>query len=276
MPPSVPPRKSYAVQVSIVPPLTGGDVIDISIVNSSPQNGTATVAPNRITKTATVIVTGGQQTEPGNAGKLQIQASLNGTIKAVSPGFSICAHPLNLRSKILEKGLAKDFKDGGDVFTDISAGAIVHETLESDSGVFDDLDKGEWSEVVEMLQRPSPPWPQGSGIVNNSGFKPIKPPDRTIIGDQHLDSRPGPGPAAVAERLQAHMFNCFRCGANEAAVPNSGFSITHNVTDPQNNGKFRYQFKKTPTDIGVKAQSGKSIKTNKADCPAVVGTIHDL
>jgi hypothetical protein len=51
MPDSVPPSKTYDVEVVVTPSLEAcpGQYIELSIVNGSAQNGTATVSPNRIT-----------------------------------------------------------------------------------------------------------------------------------------------------------------------------------------------------------------------------------
>ena len=100
MPDSVPPSKTYQVQVTVTPSMDGcpGHHIDLSIVNGSAENGTATVSPARITGTTVVTVTGGNQTTPGHDSQLKIQAKLDGAeVKAESAGFTVCAHPVNYR-----------------------------------------------------------------------------------------------------------------------------------------------------------------------------------
>jgi peptidoglycan hydrolase-like protein with peptidoglycan-binding domain len=97
LPPSVPPGHAYEVNVSVIPPLTGSDFIDLEIINTSASNGIAVVAdPKQIQRSTIVAVLGSRQTEPGHSGQLQIQASLHGKVLATSNGFSVCAHPKSL------------------------------------------------------------------------------------------------------------------------------------------------------------------------------------
>ena len=263
MPASLPPTKTYAVQVTVEPPLTGSDFIELSIIGSSVLNGSATVSPSRITKTTTVVVTGGSQTLPRNAGRLQIQAKLNGNdVKAVSDGFSVCAHPLNLKTKFF-----RDINAG-------QAGMIVAETLDSDSGRFADLDQVQWSEVVEPLTRNEPPFNQGSGIINNSAFLPVIPPPGKFISDTHAEPRPSAGPKGIVDKIQLHIFNCARCGAIDKAVPNSGFDIEHEVFPAGN--RFKHKVTKSATDISIILPSNRGTVKTKAGLGNVRSPDHDL
>jgi hypothetical protein len=137
LPPSVPPGQSYQVDVSVIPPLTGSDFIDLEIINTSPLDGIAVINPKRIQSSTKVMVLGNRQTEPGNAAKLQIQASLNGKVLATSNGFSVCAYPKSIKA---EPGIEVDDLSG--------IGMIVKETLESDSGASSHLDQVEWTEIT--------------------------------------------------------------------------------------------------------------------------------
>lgn len=241
MPDSLPPTKTYAVLVTVEPSLDStGQFIELSIINSSGDNGSATVFPNRITKSATVIVTGGAQTTPEHAGQLQIQAKLDGnTVKATSAGFSVCAHPLNM---------AETF--GRDINTDSAVGVILRVATQSDSGQFSDLDKVEVSEVVEQFRKDEPPFKEGSGFVNNSGFGPIIPPRGQSVTDTHAEPRPAPGPKGKSNRIQLHIFNCKRCGAVNKVVPKSGYDITHEVFLV---GRvFKHRVTKVGAAIGIK------------------------
>ena len=62
MPDSVPPSKTYEVEVSVTWSSSSctGKHIDLSIINGSADNGTATVSLTQITATAVVTVTGGR------------------------------------------------------------------------------------------------------------------------------------------------------------------------------------------------------------------------
>ena len=242
MPDSLPPTKTYAVLVTVEPSLEGtGQFIELSIINSSRDNGSATVFPNRITKSTTVRVTGGAQTMPLHAGQLQIQAKLDGTtVKATSRGFSVCAHPLNMEETF-----------GRDINSDSAVGLIVRIAIKSDSGRFDDLDEVDMSEVVEQFHKDQPPFKDGSGFANTSPYQPIIPKQgpRTMV-DSHVEPRPTPGPKGKANRIQLHIFHCKRCGAVNKVVPKSGFDILHEVFLV---GKvFKHKVTKVGAAIGIR------------------------
>lgn len=252
MPDSLPPTKTYVVQVLVEPPLNGtGQFIELSIVNSSFDNGTARVFPTRITRSTSVTVTGGAQTTPGHAAQLQIQAKLDGvTVKATSAGFSVCAHPLNMEETF--------FKD---LNSSTAVGIIVKVALKSDSGKFEDLDKIEMSEVVEQFRKDEPPFKQGSGFANNSGYGPLIPPPGKALADTHGEPRPDPGPKGISNRIQLHIFRCNRCGAIDKVVPNSGFDIKHEVFQV---GKlFKHRATKVGAEIGIQPP-GKPVFKSKA------------
>jgi peptidoglycan hydrolase-like protein with peptidoglycan-binding domain len=254
LPPSLPPHKTYAVLVTVNPPLSGSDFIDLAIQGNSLNNGQASVSPSRIQRSTVVTVTGVSQAQPGHAGQLTIVAGHNGAIKATSDGFSVCAHPKSLKIEFAR-----------DVFDQTGAGMIVKVIVESDSGVFEDLDKVETSELVEQFQKTEPPFHQGSGFINNSGFTPVLGPidpsdgKRLSMADQHVEPRPRPGPPGIAEKIQAFMFRCLRCTAQDVPVPNSGYTIKHEVV-PSGRG-FIHRVEKKGDAIGIKAQSGVSIRT---------------
>jgi peptidoglycan hydrolase-like protein with peptidoglycan-binding domain len=252
MPASIPPGKTYMVQVTVTPPLVGGEFIELAIINTSAANGNATISPARISQSALVTVTGVVQTEPGNAGKLQIQAKLNGSIvKATSDGFSVCAHV---------SGLQEEFRE--DIDNTGGVGIRVRTVNESDSGNLADLTQAKVSEVVDNITRNEPPFGGGSGFVNNSKYLQAIPPAGKIAVDDHVEPRPSAGPKGMAEKLQLHMFMCLRCGATDKAVPNSGFDIIHTVT--QEKGEWVHRVTKTGAEIGIKLPDSGVILKSKA------------
>jgi peptidoglycan hydrolase-like protein with peptidoglycan-binding domain len=264
MPPSVPPGKTYTVQITVDPPLTGSDFIELSIINSGAATGTASVSPARIQRSTPVIVTGGTQSKPASGGQLKIQAKLNGTeIKATSDGFTVCAHPVNVKCTF--------FRDINDSF---AAGMIVADSLESDSNNFADLDEVEWSEVVERFSRSDPPFHDGSGFVNNSGYLPVIPPPGKFPGDTHDEPRPSAGPRGISEKIQLHIFKCHRCGAVDKAVPNSGFDITHEVFLV---GKqWKHKVTKKGETIGVILPGTKTVVKTKPGSANITSPEHNL
>jgi hypothetical protein len=265
MPASLPPTKTYSVRVSIEPPLTGtSDFIELSIINSNGLNGTATVTPTRITQSTTVVVTGGSQTRPGNGGRLQIQAKLNGKeVKATSNGFSVCAHPTTYEETFFQ-----------DLNTPTAVGMIVKDTVKSDSGKFDDLDQVEISEVVEQFRKDEPPFNDGSGFVKQSDYMAAIPPPGKIAGDTHAEPRPSAGPKGTSTRIQLSMFKCWRCGAVDKAVPNSGYDIEHTVS--QVGGKWKHRVIKKGTEIGITLRTTKATLKSKAGLGNNRSPEHDL
>jgi peptidoglycan hydrolase-like protein with peptidoglycan-binding domain len=251
LPPSVPPGQAYEVDVSVVPALTGNDFIDVAIINSSQNNGFADVTPRQIQSSTRVRVDGdrNRQTQPGHAGKLQIQASLNGKVLAISNGFSVCAHPTSITANITP---------GRDIDDSSGVGMIVKETIQSDSGIVAHLDQVEWSELVEAIERNEPPFGQGSGFVNNSSYLPAIPPAGLSITDTHAEPRPSAGPKGKVLKVQVHMFKCKRCGVVDIPIPFSGFEVTHQVF--QVGKEWKHQVVKQPLDTGVRTPAKKVIK----------------
>jgi hypothetical protein len=219
MPDSVPPTKTYDVEVVVTPSLEAcpGQYIELSIINVGAENGTATVSPARITKTTIVTVTGGHQTQPGHGGQLKIQAKLDGAaVKAESLGFTVCAHPINYRDTF-----AADVDEHA---PPNRVGVVVQDGWDSDSGTFADLDQAWDSEVVEYDVPTSPPFHAGGGY-DNSDYQRAN----VLTQDRHRIRRPTAGPAASWERRQVCKFKCDRCGATDKVHPNSGFKIIHSV-----------------------------------------------
>jgi hypothetical protein len=257
MPDSVPPGKTYEVEVTVTwsKAACPGQHIDLSIINGSADNGTATVSPAQITATTTVTVTGGTQTKPGHDGQLKIQAKLDGTIvKAESAGFTVCAHPINYKDT---------FKS--DIDTPTRVGMFVQDDWESDSGTFSHLDEAEISELVQLGPRNSPPFaPAASITLNTSSYFPAD--SRTV--DEHRVGRPSAGPAGTLEHHQLCIFKCHRCGAVDKDMPNSGFKIIFEVF--QVGTKWKQRTRKVGSAITLGA------RTSGAGDANAVSPDHDL
>jgi hypothetical protein len=249
MPDSVPPSKSYEVEVKVDPPMDccPGQFIELSIINGSADNGTATVSPTRITKTTTITVTGGTQTKPGHGGQLKIQAKLDGaTVKAESSGFTVCAHPINYSDTFVS-----------DIDEPDRVGFVVQDGWDSDSGTFADLDEAEVSEIVEYDAPTSPPYAGGGG-ANNSGYLSAN----RLTKDTHtIVPRPAAGPAATWERRQVSIFKCHRCGATDKVQPNSGFKITHAVSADAA-GHWKHKIMKVGADVTARGYTSKAGTAN--------------
>jgi len=257
MPDSVPPSKSYEVKVTVTPEGTG-HYFDLSIINTSANNGNATVSPTRVTSTMNVIVTGVDQTEPGHGGNLKIQAKLDGaTVAGESAGFSVCAHPVDWTNVF-----------HSDIFTATRMGVAVQDGWSSDSGTFSDLDETEISEVVSYTgTNDSPPFPaRGAVGHNNSGYLP----GHRLTVDRHSTGRRNVtlGTAGVSEAQQLSIFKCHRCGANDKVVPNSGLTRIHEVF--QDGTQWKHRTRKIGNAVTIGAH------TTQAGVANVTSPDHNL
>jgi len=263
MPDSVPPGKTYEVEVTVTWSQAScpGQYIELSIINGSADNGTATVAPTQITATSKVTVTGGDQTKPGNGGNLKIQAKLDGaTVKVESAGFTVCAHPLDW-SDTLAGGSAA----AADIDDPRIVGVVVQDGWDSDSGTFGDLSETEISEVVDGGPSISPPFPAMRGGGSNSTYLT----GGGLTQDTHTIGRPAAGPGASHQFRQLSIFKCHRCGAVDKVQPNSGLTITHYVFDA-GGGHWKHHVKK----VGAKVTVGAY--TSEAGTANVTSLDHDL
>lgn len=197
LPPSIPPGRSYSVDVWVGPPLSGDQRIDLEVTGVNGLNGGAIVRPSQISRSQSVSVLGFAQTEPRHAGNLRIQASLGGKTLAVSNGFSICAHPSGV--SFVKKG---ELDDGSHV------GMEVTVLLESDSGSTSHLDQARWTELAEEVQRDSPPFSATGATLIQPDYLPCI--DRLPFVDQH-GYRPFAGDVGKHVIEQVHIFKCLRC-----------------------------------------------------------------
>ena len=247
LPPSLPPRKTYQVDVSIQPPLPAGQAVDIEIINGSAVNGTATVWPNKLSTSGRVTVTGERQTSPGNAGQLRIQAKLNGQVLATSGGVSVCAHPSAVR-----------ITSSGRLVNPSHIGISVRIQVESDSGSVTDLDQAEMNEFVEELDRNSPPFSAGGKTVGSPFYQKIGAGTGT---DEH-GYRPFPGTAGKLTIEQIHVFKCARCGAEHIPIAESGFEIVGRVftDDKGKTWKLEVTREGTATGVRVDPEGGQKLR----------------
>jgi peptidoglycan hydrolase-like protein with peptidoglycan-binding domain len=265
LPPSLPPGHAYEVNVDVIPPLSGSDFIDLDVINTSMVNGIAVLTgPKQIQRQTVIAVLGTQQTEPGNAGQLQIQASLHGKVLANSNGFSVCAHP---RSVIVDH-IFKDVNDQTGI------GMVVQETVESDSGSLSHLDQVDMSELLQEWVWDDPPFPGSTRPIRASGYLPVIPPLGQIMGDRHVVPTPSAGPKGKVQIFQVHMFKCKRCGATDKPVPFSGFEILQELS--QKGREWHEQATKSPMAWHIKIPDKQTVIEAKGGSGDVSSPIHKI
>ncbi|HEX8575147.1 MAG TPA: hypothetical protein VF677_02530 [Flavobacterium sp.] len=213
LPDSVPLNKTYEVEVVV----KGKGTVNLAIINSSADNGNATVTPSSITATAIVIVKGTAMTKPGHGGQLLIEARVAGVVAANSQPFTVCCHPINYTDTY-----------AGEIDTPLKLGVIVQDGWNSDNSIFTDLKEVEIKEVVDYVGiNDSPPFPPRGEPANNSGYLP----GDQLTQDRHSIPRAKItlGRAGITEANQLCIYKCKCCGANDIVHPNSGFKRIHEV-----------------------------------------------
>ncbi len=145
LPFSLPPTKMKIVNVTISP--TGLNTT-FDIINGNADNGSAAVSANATrTSSGPIIITGGNQTKVGYAGKIQVRARINGNNCGRSKGFSICAHPSTIGFTYI--GMLEPLQYGP---SDLRWGAEYLLQYLSDSGTPGDCDKTKLSEIVTVTR----------------------------------------------------------------------------------------------------------------------------
>ncbi len=228
LPPSIPFRQTSDVAVTIEPSLAGTDpkvTITFDVINSSADNGTGSIdGTNTLQSSGTIKVKGDAQTKPAHSGQLKVRARCDGAQKALSNGFSVCAHPNGT-----PHGSHSPLNTAADV------GMQIAFTYQSDSATNNDLNHAKASEqIVIGLNRTG--CFVGTGMTDDStGFL-------TAAGARADIHTIGPKASLITlfdtlgqgtfEVHQVHIFYCERCGMVEAdalPVPNSGYRIEHNM-----------------------------------------------
>jgi hypothetical protein len=238
LPFSLPPGHHYDVPITIVPPLTGSEFVEIRIVDGEGANGVAVLrSPNQMQRSGIIRILAGSQTEVGHGGKIKIQGVRNGVVVATSNGFGVCAHASAMRRTLKS-----------DVFNKDQIGVIASATLDSDSGSAIHLDQYLVREWVNRVTFDNPPFGNGPTIQNKDYF----PGDKTNLQDSYIAHPPRVvGKTAVNQFAQAHMFKCLRCGAEDKPVPHSGFWIEEEISKDSRGRKWFWQTRCTgsPTTV---------------------------
>jgi hypothetical protein len=264
LPNSLPPRKTYQLKITVTPPLdfdrcATGQFIQLSIAGGGLDAGTATVSPDRITKTTTVTVQGldptkpdfSAQKKPQFAGRLKIQAKLDGKqLLAESQGFTVCAHPLNWREEF-DSDIDETLQQKHVV------GMYVKLFCDSDSGDVKDLRGVMIKELLDFSARPKePPFHYYPFDVSDYQLA-------IALGtDRHTILFPDDSPDADWIIPQLSVYKCLHCGCTDIVQPNSGLKIIFHVKDR----KFfveKVGARVTVQGKSVEAASFKAVKSHE-------------
>jgi hypothetical protein len=243
-------------------------IITLEVVSDDPDSGTADVSPSEIQDTSDVTVRGLNQTKPRHNAKLRLQAKLKSTGKvlAMSPGFSVCAHPLNWKCTFLgdipgdSDRVHKDPRQAA-LEKAQRLGLWVKDEWESDSLNVCDLNEVEIIERVRTLHRDNPPF--GEEDIHT---QPTPNAGSVFTFDKHSVAwttiTKGRAGRFVAQQLCS--FTCKRCGATGIVVPCSGYERTHEVfLDPKTN-QWMHRTRKVGAAVVIDAFQTGAGKTSPA------------
>ncbi len=243
----VPPGRRAGVTVDLSG-LPSGSTVAIDIEGSGGANGTAVALASSLSGSSSVIIEGGTQTAPGNAGNLRVRASMGGTALGRSPGFTVAAWP---RDFTISRH--SDVNTSGVVGLFVNIGCVS----DSASGSLTDLNEAEHTEIVDIQSRDNPPFTSAAGTSTTSGTSGLMPATSTGLIDRHRYGRANivtAGTAAGTYRIvygQNFLFNDRRTGTIGAVVPNSGFTIVHEVWFFAGTGTWKHKTAKQGAAVTV-------------------------
>jgi hypothetical protein len=242
-PDRIPPRVATEVEVG-VKGASADAPVKLTVDRQGGGNGTVRLdgaAAVDLSATATVKLKGGEQTDDGKAGNLQLVARQGTTELARSKGFSVAAYPSEIGFKffsLMSPAVIKGVKVWG---------ARYDLTVVSDSEVRGDLDRTKIAENVIVKS--------ATGIFKgaenrHSDFNPTTLKQRDHHGSGTDDDnaagliaeikKAGAGKSKQVSH-QLYRFSCLRTGIAEdkekaPKVPTSGFRIQHRTSAAE--GKY--------------------------------------
>jgi hypothetical protein len=221
----IPPTQTATAAVTVTGLPAGGSV-NIDVEGSGGGNGTATITAGAVlTGSGSVTVRGDDQTARGNAGKLNLRATVGSTVVGRSPGFTVAAWPTNFAIS-----RNADVDDGKEVGVAVNTGWIS-----DGSGSRKELKETEYIERVDIARRDNPPFTTPGPTSATYGTSGFIAGNSAFIVDTHTRLRSIIDTHALSTGVftqvyrQNFLFNDYRTGVTNMVVPNSGFTITHSV-----------------------------------------------
>ncbi len=224
--------------------------VHIGVVNSSADNGTATVVSGgQLQVSGEVRLSGDGQTGVGHSGQLRLRAVFNGQEWDSEP-FSVCSHPIEVQNG--PECLPHVFFEDGTLWV----GMFIRILLVSDSGVNDDLNE------VDDLEKVSEPRAHSPNLNGDPGGHPETAKEerahtawidrhRTQIPEIHrINTTHLNGATGEWANDQLDVFVCRRCGMHALgaalAVPNSGYRVTRIISTEPVLNRLRFLVRKEP------------------------------
>jgi hypothetical protein len=246
----IPPTASSPVQVTIAPDLTNsGKVEKKTASGTSAAKGVYTLVGNStesLVKTTQVTLVGTQQTTANqgkNAGKLTITANVGGQDAVKSAGFSVAAIPVNWVCTLV-----------GPYIEDIMQfGMVVADSVSSDSSPTNPSNVNDLKGVV--LVEEAVAVVSESGTLDGAGTGDLS--DYFLINNNKLGQDIHHTPTEVVVGAGKQVLNQIslfwdpRTGAIDIPVPNSGFTITREITQ-YSPGKWQL----TTSKVGANVSNG--------------------
>ena len=265
----IPPRVDTPVTVTFAGAPTPSTPVTLAVEGGGGGNGSATVdgAPSAsfaVTGATVVNLRGVDQTlDAAHAGNLRLVARQRGTQIAASGGVSVSSIPQNMSHPFNRLLSDADCPSVGLPAACGLRGILVHQTMDSDSGVPADLDRAQQSERIQVVT--------ATGIfagaaIRTGCYVSCTPSPDDANGSGGLAGQRSPG---VLISSQTFMFRDNRTGASEIPMTNSGFTINTAVAPVPGSGVlgFFQDFQLTVSSIGT---STSATDPNPA-CPS--GTI---
>ena len=235
----IPPRVATPVTVTFAGTPTISTPVILSVEGGGSGNGSATVdgAPSAsfaVTGATIVNLRGVDQTlDAAHAGNLRLVARQRGTQIAASNGFSVSSIPVSMSHPFNRFLSDADCTSVGLPAACGLRGILVHQTMDSDSGVPADLDRAKQSERIEAVTMTG----IFAGATAHTGCYVSCTPSPDDANGSGVAGRRSPG---VRRSKQTFMFRDNRTGASEIPMADSGFRISQIVGPVPGSGFFGF------------------------------------
>ena len=250
----IPPRVDTPVTVTLAGTPSISTPVTLAVEGGGSGNGSATVdgrtasAAFAVTGATVVNLRGVDQTlDAAHAGNLRLVARQRGTQIGASGGLSVSSIPVSMSHPFNRLLSDVDCTSVGLPAACGLRGILVHQTMDSDSGVPADLDRAQQSERIQVAIATG----IFAGTTPRTGcYVSCTPSPDDANGSGGLAGQRSPG---VLTFRQTFMFRDNRTGASEIPMADSGFRINLDVAPVPGSGflGFGQSFQLTASSIGT-------------------------